>query len=250
MKIARARLRLKLPIAIALTVLALAKLGIVQSVLAQGKLVVAIQPSVSSDEMLKKAQPLEKFLRDGLGGKTDVQVYVPSSFAAVVESLRFGHAQVAFMSAWPAQLAVQLGGAEVALAEVREVLHGTKKVEEPYYFSYWVVQKEAPYQNLQALKGKTVCFPSPISTSGYVAPMGRLVELNLIPTPEGKEGDPKAFFKDVVFGGGYGECAQALKQGQVDVTVIAGDVPVKLYNEVLSATRTIEEQGPIGNDFS
>jgi phosphonate transport system substrate-binding protein len=49
----------------------------------------------------------------------------------------------------------------------------------------------------------------------------------------------------VVFGGGYGQCAQALKQGQVDVTVIAGDVPVKLYNEVLSTTRTIEEQGPI-----
>jgi phosphonate transport system substrate-binding protein len=227
------------------TLLILLSMGVTGRAIAQGKLVVAIQPSVSSDEMLKKAQALEKFLRDGLGGKTDVQVYVPSSFAAVVESLRFGHAQVAFMSAWPAQLAVQLGGADVALAEVREVLHGTKKVEAPYYFSYWIVQKEAPYQNLQALKGKTACFPSPISTSGYVAPMGRLVELNLIPTPEGKEGDPKAFFKDVVFGGGYGQCAQALKQGQVDVTVIAGDVPVKLYNEVLSTTRTIEEQGPI-----
>jgi phosphonate transport system substrate-binding protein len=227
------------------TLLILLSMGVTGRAIAQGKLVVAIQPSVSSDEMLKKAQPLEKFLRDGLGGKTDVQVYVPSSFAAVVESLRFGHAQVAFMSAWPAQLAVQLGGADVALAEVREVLHCTKKVEAPYYFSYWIVQKEAPYQNLQALKGKTACFPSPISTSGYVAPMGRLVELNLIPTPEGREGDPKAFFKDVVFGGGYGQCAQALKQGQVDVTVIAGDVPVKLYNEVLSTTRTIEEQGPI-----
>jgi phosphonate transport system substrate-binding protein len=212
---------------------------------AQGKLVVAIQPSVSSDEMLKKARPLEKFLRDGLGGKTDVQVYVPSSFAAVVESLRFGHAQVAFMSAWPAQLAVQLGGAEVALAEVREVLHGTKKIEAPYYFSYWIVQKDAPYQNLQALKGKTACFPSPISTSGYVAPIGRLAELNLIQTQERKEADPKTFFKEVLFGGGYGQCWQALKQGQVDTTVIAGDVPEKLYNEVLGATRIIETQGPI-----
>ena len=212
---------------------------------AQQRVVIAIQPTLSSDEMLKKAQPLEKFLREGLGGKTDVQVYVPSSFAAVVESLRFGHAQVAFMSAWPAQLAVQIGGADIALAEVREVLHGTKKVDAPYYFSYWIVQKEAPYQNLQALKGKTVCFPSPISTSGYVAPMGRLVEMNLIPASEGKEGDPKAFFKDVLFGGGYSQCAQALKQGQVDVTVIAGDVPAKLYHEVLSTTRTIEEQGPI-----
>ena len=222
-----------------------AALSVAEVALAQGKLVVAIQPSVTSDEMLKKAQPLEKFLRDGLGGKTDVQVYVPSSFAAVVESLRFGHAQVAFMSAWPAQLAVQLGGAEVALAEVREVLHGTKKVEAPYYFSYWIVQKDSSYPNLQALKGKTACFPSPISTSGYVAPLGRLAELNLIQTQEGKEADAKTFFKEVLFGGGYGQCWQALKQGQVDATVIAGDVPEKLYNEVLGATRIIETQGPI-----
>jgi phosphonate transport system substrate-binding protein len=220
-------------------------IGATERALAQGKLVVAIQPSVSSDEMLKKARPLEKFLRDGLGGKTDVQVYVPSSFAAVVESLRFGHAQVAFMSAWPAQLAVQLGGAEVALAEVRQVIIGKEKKEAPYYFSYWVVLPNSPYQNLQSLKGKTVCFPSPISTSGYVAPMGRLAELNLIQTTQGKEADPKTFFKEVLFGGGYGQCWQALKQGQVDATVTAGDIPEKLYNEVISSTRTIEQQGPI-----
>jgi len=219
--------------------------NVMERALAQEKLVVAIQPSVSSDEMLKKAQPLEKFLRDGLGGKTDVQVYVPSSFAAVVESLRFGHAQVAFMSAWPAQLAVRLGGAEVPLAEVRQVIIGKEKKEAPYYFSYWVVLPNSPYQNLQSLKGKTVCFPSPISTSGYVAPMGRLAELNLIQTTQGKEADPKTFFKEVLFGGGYGQCWQALKQGQVDATVTAGDIPEKLYNEVISSTRTIEQQGPI-----
>jgi phosphonate transport system substrate-binding protein len=219
--------------------------NVTERALAQEKLVVAIQPSVSSDEMLKKAQPLEKFLRDSLGGKTDVQVYVPSSFAAVVESLRFGHAQVAFMSAWPAQLAVRLGGAEVPLAEVRQVVIGKEKKEAPYYFSYWVVLPNSPYQNLQSLKGKAVCFPSPISTSGYVAPMGRLVELNLIQTTQGKEADPKTFFKEVLFGGGYGQCWQALKQGQVDATVTAGDIPEKLYNEVISSTRTIEQQGPI-----
>ena len=212
---------------------------------AQGQLIVAIQPTLSSDEMLKKAKPLEKFMKDNLGGKTDVQVYVPSSFAAVVESLRFGHAHVAFMSAWPAQLAVQLGGAEVALAEVRQVIHGGEKVEAPYYYSYWVVPTSSPYQNIQSLKGKTACFPSPISTSGYVAPIGRLAELNLLQTPEGKEADPKGFFKEVLFGGGYAQCWQALKQGQVDVTVIAGDVSEKLYNEVLASTRVVEEQGPI-----
>jgi phosphonate transport system substrate-binding protein len=75
--------------------------------------------------------------------------------------------------------------------------------------------------------------------------MGRMVELNLLPAAEGKEADPKGFFKEVLFGGGYGQCWQAMKQGQVDTTVIAGDVPEKLYNEVLGGTRIIETQGPI-----
>jgi phosphonate transport system substrate-binding protein len=212
---------------------------------AQGKLVIAIQPTVASDEMLNKAKPLQKFLEQSLGGKTKVEIYVPSSFAAVVESLRFGHAQVAFMSAWPAQLAVRLGKAEVALAEIRQVLHGKEKVDAPYYYSYWIVAPDSPYKDLPSLKGKNACFPSPISTSGFVAPMGRMVELNLITAADGKEADPKTFFKDVLFGGGYSQCWQALKQGQVDTTVIAGDVPEKLYNEVLAGTRIIEEQGPI-----
>jgi len=212
---------------------------------AQSKLVIAIQPTVASDEMLNKAKPLQQFFEKGLGGKTKVEIYVPSSYAAVVESLRFGHAHVAFMSAWPAQLAVRLGGAEVALAEVRQVLHGKEKVDAPYYYSYWIVLPDSPYKDLQSLKGKSACFPSPISTSGFVAPIGRMVEMNLLQPGEGKEADPKAYFKEVLFGGGYGQCWQALKQGQVDKTVIAGDVPEKLYNEVLAGTRTIEQQGPI-----
>jgi len=212
---------------------------------AQQRLVVAIQPTLASDEMLKKAKPLEQFLRQSLGKNTDVKVYVPTSYAAVVESLRFGHADVAFMSAWPAQLAVQRGGAEVALAEVRQVIHGTEKVEAPYYYSYWVVPKDSPYQSLESLRGKSACFSSPISTSGFVAPMGRLAELKLIQTARDQEADAKTFFKEVLFGGGYAQCWQALKQGQVDVTIIAGDVPEKLYNEVLASTRVIEQQGPI-----
>lgn len=237
--------KISLPITVAVIVAVTLWTTSFKPALAQGKVVIAIQPTVASDEMLTKAKPLQAFLEKSLSGRTKVEIYVPTSFAAVVESLRFGHAQVAFMSAWPAQLAVRLGGAEVALAEVRQVLHGKEKVEAPYYYSYWVVPQDSPHKDLQSLKGKSVCFPSPISTSGFVAPMGRMVELNLVPAGGGKEADPKEFFKEVLFGGGYGQCWQAMKQGQVDTTVIAGDVPEKLYQEVLGGTRIIEEQGPI-----
>lgn len=208
------------------------------------KLVLAIQPTLATTEMLEKTKPIEQFLEQRLGD-VDVEMYVPMSQAGVIESLRFGQAQIAFMSAWPAQLAVDLAGAELALAEVREVVIDGKKTEQTYYFSYWVVPTSSPYQTLNDLKGKRACFTSPISTSGYVSPVGRMLELGLIPKPDKSEADPKAFFGNVIFGGGYQQCWEALKAGQIDISIIAGDVPEKLYNEVLANTRVLEKQGPI-----
>lgn len=212
----------------------------------QKKLVVAIQPTQATADMLEKSKPLIAYLEKELGGNVKVEVYIPLSPSGVIETLRFGQVDVAFMGAWPSQLAVELGGAELALAEVREVIHDNRKVEETYYYSYWIVPKASSVQSLQALKGAKACFPSPVSGSGYVGPMGRLVQLGLLAQPEkGKEIEPKKFFGEVIFGGGYQQCWEALKSGQVDVTVIAGDVSANLYNEIISNTRTLESQGPL-----
>jgi phosphonate transport system substrate-binding protein len=119
-------------VSLLMTLIALASLTFAQSGWAQAKLVVAIQPTVTSDEILAKAKPLQDFLEKNIAPRPKVEIYVPSSYAAVVESLRFGHAHVALMSAWPAQLAVRLGGAQVALAEVRQVIHGKERVDAPH----------------------------------------------------------------------------------------------------------------------
>ena len=208
------------------------------------KLVVAIQPTQATVETLEKAKPLEAYLEEKLD--VDVEIYIPLSQSGVIEAIRFGQADVAFMGAWPAQLAVELGGGELALAEVREVIHENKKVEATFYYSYWVVKKDSALQTLEAARGKKACFPSAVSGSGYVGPMGRLVQIGLLAQPDkGKEVDPKKFFGEVIFGGGYQQCWEALKSGQVDVTVIAGDVAENLYNEVLNNTRVLESQGPL-----
>ncbi len=206
------------------------------------ELIIAVQPTQAGAEVVEKVRPIEQFLEARLKG-VDVKVFVPTSYTGVVEALRFGQAHLAFMSAWPTILAVREAKAELVLAEVRRVLHGDQEVEAPYYFSYWVVPKDSPYRSLSELRGKRACFPSPISTSGYVAPMARLVELGLLSA--GQEVDPRAFFIDYVFGGGYQQCWEALRAGQVDVTVIAGDVSKKLYEEVLANTRILESQGPV-----
>lgn len=218
---------------------------LLQAETVRSKFVLAVQPTTATAEMLEKARPLEEKIEELLGGEVEVEIYAAMSYAAVVEALRFGHAHAALMGAWPAQLAVKLAGAEIPLAEIREVIHGSAKMEATHYYSYWVVMKESPAQKLEDLKNKNACFPSPVSSSGYVAPLGHLVERGLISKEADKEADPKKFFNQVLFGGGYQQCWTALQTGQVDVTVIAGDVAEKLYREVLEKTRVLESQGPV-----
>jgi phosphonate transport system substrate-binding protein len=206
-------------------------------------LVIAVQPSATQEELSDQASELEAFLEDRVDA--DVVLRFPTSYGGVVEALRFGHADAAFMSAWPASLANKNAGAEVVLAEIREVSIGEEKREEPFYYSYWVVPKDSAYDSLEELRDKKAAFPSQLSTSGFVAPTARLVELGLIEQPEDGEADPSGYFSEVIFAGGYSQAWESLKAGQVDVSVIAGDVPEDLYNEVLSQTKVIEEQGPI-----
>lgn len=205
------------------------------------KIVIAVQPTNTPEQLQTDAKALEQFLSQRLN--RPVEIVFPTTYAGVIEALRFGHAQAAFMSAWPLALAEKRAGAEIALAEVREVVIGQEKQEQPYYFSYWVVRPDSPYKTLADLKGKKVALPSSLSTSGYVAPMARMVELGLL--PKDKQTDPKGFFSDVVLAGGYAQGWEALKAGQVEATVIAGDVSEKLYREVLAGSRVIEQQGPI-----
>jgi len=206
------------------------------------RLTIAVQPSNTPEKLSADARDIERFLAERVKG--DVEIVFPTSFAGVIESLRFGHAQAAFMSAWPAALAKKLAGAEITLAEVREVVIDDRMVEAPYYFSYWVVKADSPYTSLEQLRGKKASLPSQLSTSGYVAPVARLVELGHL-SPEGKPADPTKFFGQVLYSGGYAQSWEALKSGQVDASVIAGDVAEKLYREVLAGTRILEKQGPV-----
>ncbi|MEM4346341.1 MAG: PhnD/SsuA/transferrin family substrate-binding protein, partial [Candidatus Caldarchaeum sp.] len=153
-----------------------AGLGMVFPQPTRTKLVIAIQPTLSAAEVMQRSKPVEAFLEQRLP-EVDVEIYVPTSYAAAVEALRRGHAQAAFMSAWPSYLAWKLAGAEVVLAEVRTVGEGDKLIQSTAYYSYWIVMPDSPIKSVEDLRGKKVALPSPISTSGYLAPVAKLVEL-------------------------------------------------------------------------
>jgi len=85
---------------------------------------------IPRDRVAAEAKELEEFLERRLG--VDVEIYFPLSVAAVVEALRFGHAQVALgIGSLPAALALSVADVEMLLAEVREVIIDDKMVEAP-----------------------------------------------------------------------------------------------------------------------
>lgn len=207
------------------------------------EIVIAVQPSANPQQLTTQAKEIEDILSQKLG--QPVKIFFPTSYAGVIEALHYGHAQVAFMGSWPALLAKTKADAKVILAEVRQVMVDNKMGEATHYYSYWVVGKDSVFNDVAQLKGKRVAFPSQLSSSGYIAPLAKMVSLGLISPKDGKAADAKDFFSQVLFAGGYPQGYEALKAGQVDVSIIAGDVPEKLYNEVLANTKVVGQQGPI-----
>ncbi|MEM1597830.1 MAG: phosphate/phosphite/phosphonate ABC transporter substrate-binding protein [Pyrobaculum sp.] len=205
------------------------------------RLVIVVNPGVSARVSAAEAQELEKFLEEELG--VDVELYYPLSTAALIEALKFEHAHVALgVGTLAASLAIKNADVEMVLAEYRSVIIDGNEAVAPYYYSYFIVLRDSPYTTLDELRGKKACFPSETSTSGFIMPMKLLVEKGYVKaegvrTPRDL---PQQFFGEVVFGGGYAQCWEALKKGSVDVTVMAGDVVADLYWEAMNNSRVLQ----------
>lgn len=195
-------------------------------------LILAFQPQENPEALAPDAERLASYLAEALG--TPTEVYLPTTYAAVVEALRAGHAHVGYLSGWPYLVAHREAGAELIVAEARD--------GEPFYDSQWYVRADGDVRELADLRGRAVAFPSPTSTSGYLFPIARVVEEGLLETGE----DPKAFFGEIVFAGGYQQALQALVHGSVEAAA-ASDYAFELYlDEAQRAqVRVLERQGPV-----
>jgi phosphonate transport system substrate-binding protein len=132
-----------------------------------------------------------------------VRVTVASDYAAVIEALRNKTADLAFVHPVGYVLANREAKA-VIIAKDR--WHGNTS----YTSRIWV-RKESGYKTLEELRGKTIAFVDPASSSGYVYPMVMLIQRGLV-----KNRDPKTFFKEVVFSGSHDAGLIALLKGHVD----------------------------------
>ncbi|MBT8173585.1 MAG: PhnD/SsuA/transferrin family substrate-binding protein, partial [Nitrosopumilus sp.] len=161
-------------------------------------LTIGFIPVEKADELTPKAQALETFLESELG--IDVEIVVPTNYETIIEGMRFGHIDAAFMDTGPAWITHQRTGAEAVMAELV-----AGKVN--YQATVWTLAENDSINSLEDTVGKKVAFTSITGSSGFVRPMGTLVTGEHI-TIEGDdivalESALAKNFESYTFAGGY-----------------------------------------------
>ena len=206
------------------------------------KITLGFIPVEKAEELTPKAENLEKFLEEKLPG-LDVEIVIPTNYETIIEGMRFGHIDAAFMDTGPAWIAHHRTGAEAVLAEVV-----SGKVN--YQATVWARADDNSIQSLEDTIGKKVAFTSITGSSGFVRPMGTLVTSGHIDI----NGDDiialeKALvdsFEAHTFAGGYKAALELLINENVDVAFGSDIAPQKyLELEDQQKLRSVATIGPV-----
>ena len=131
-----------------------------------------------------------------------IKLFQASDYAGVGQALIAGHLQMARIGgAGYASVWLDCNGC-IEPSVTTEGLDGTTG-----YLSILTVRTDSPYQSLQDLKGKSIAFADPNSTSGYIVPMVMLTKAGI---------DPDKFFGKTSFSGGHEQSVIALLKGTYD----------------------------------
>ena len=168
---------------------------------AEPTLHLVLTPSQKPTDLLAAGDEFGRVLGRLVG--IPVRVTVASDYAAVIEALRNRTADLAFVHPGGYVLAHREARATIV---ARNLWHGKSS-----FTSRIFVRKESSIRSVEELRGKTIAFVDPASSSGYIYPMVLLVQRGLV-----KNRDPRTFFKEVVFSGAHDASMRALLNGHVD----------------------------------
>ena len=132
-----------------------------------------------------------------------IRAQVASDYAGVVEALRSRRVDLAFVHPVGYVLANREAGCQII---VRDVWQGKTA-----YTARFFVKKGSGIERVEDLRGKTVAFVDPASSSGYIYPMVLLIKKGLV-----RDRDPKTFFKEALFSGTHDAALQSVLHGRVD----------------------------------
>ncbi len=180
---------------------------------------IAYAPNESTAESADARNGLAKDLSEALG--CEVEEIQASDYNAIIEALRTGNADMAYMGSQALALGVERTDLEPIVMKAEE-----GDPEKAVYHSVLIANSDNDEINsIEDIKGKTMAFVDPDSTSGNLVPSAEIIrafpddDLNsdILHT----NGD---FFEAVSFSGSHQAGLQAVIKGDVDVVPISDQI--------------------------
>ena len=173
-------------------------------------LTLALTPSRDPTALKEAGDAFAKAITQVSG--VPVKAIVASDYAGVIEALRSKRVDLAFVHPVGYVLANREAGCQIL---VRDIWQGKTAYTARFY-----VRKDRGIRRLEDLRGKTVAFVDPASSSGYIYPMVLLIKHGLV-----RDHDPKSFFKEALFTGTHEAALQSVLRGRVDAAASFDKAP-------------------------
>lgn len=174
-----------------------------------------IPPWGSQKEIARAYRPFVEYLTEKTG--LHIRLYVSSDYSTLLTDLRENRVQLSLL---PAGLYSESLNQGDKFPYIATTLQGNRA----HYYGIIVVPANAPYENLQDLKGKTFAFVEKSSSSGYRYPLAAMLSQGI---------DPMKYFSQVFFLGTHDNVKEAVLRGKVD----AGSV----YDDLLSQRNSTDK---------
>ena len=176
--------------------------------MAQAKeLRVGLIPSEDAQAMMRASQQVMEQLEAKTGLK--VRPFVANDYNGVIEAMRSGKLDVAYLGPFSYVLASQLANAEAFAIPV------AKKSGKSSYQSIIISRKDKGPDSVAKLQGKTFAFVDPSSASGHLFPKAGL---------KGEGVDTDKYFSRVIFSGSHDASILAVANGKVEAASVADPI--------------------------
>ncbi|WP_159912568.1 phosphonate ABC transporter substrate-binding protein [Pantoea sp. 18069] len=165
---------------------------------------VGLIPSEDAQAMIRASQQVMDQLAEKTGMK--VRPFVANDYNGVIEALRSGKLDIAYLGPFSYVLASSMANAEAFAVAV------TKKTGKSAYHSVVITRKDSGLDSVAKLQRKTFAFVDPTSASGHLFPKAGLLADGF---------DPEKHFSRVIFSGSHDANIMAVANGKVDGAAVA-----------------------------
>ncbi len=208
-----------------------------------GVFTIAYAPNESTTESADARNGLAKDLGEFLG--CEVEEIQASDYNAIIEALRTGSADMAYMGSQALALGVERTDLEPIVMKAED-----GDPNKAIYHSVFITNSaNDDINSIQDIKGRTMAFVDPDSTSGNLVPTAEIIQAfpddNLNSDMLHTNGD---FFEAVSFSGSHQAGLQAVVKGDVDVVPISDQIlasEIANGNAAESDVKIIHESGAI-----